>query len=216
MEYLKVWTSFREFIEPLKDAEKGRLFYAMLVYAESGEEPVLFEGNERFIWPVARQGIDATSKKVEALKANGSKGGRGNTKDKQEEATESNEKQNKANERLNVNVKDNVNIKEKVNKRFIPPSVEEVAAYCRERGNNVDAQTFVDFYSSKGWRVGNSPMKDWKACVRTWERGRSNTSERQPPRLLPAQAYSQRDYSGEDDEAIRRMLAMGEKEGIIP
>lgn len=213
MEYLKVWTSFREFIEPLTDAEKGRLFYAMLVYAESGEEPVLFEGNERFIWPVAKQGIDATSKKVEALKANGSKGGRGNTKDKQEEANESNEKQTKANERLNVNVNVNVKekVKDKVNNKFIPPSVEEVAAYCRERGNSVDAQSFVAFYESKGWKVGNTPMKSWKAAIVTWEKNR-----RDAPRTVSAQQYSQRDYSGEDDEAIRRMLAMGEKEGIIP
>ena len=50
------------------------------------------------------------------------------------------------------------------------PTVEEVAAYCRERGNSVDAERFVDFYASKGWKVGNQPMKDWKACVRTWER----------------------------------------------
>ena len=39
----------------------------------------------------------------------------------------------------------------------------------KERNNNVDAQRFIDFYTSKGWKVGNQPMKDWKACVRTWE-----------------------------------------------
>lgn len=54
--------------------------------------------------------------------------------------------------------------------RFAPPSLEEVTEYCRERNNNVDPQQFIDFYSSKGWKVGNQPMKDWKACVRTWER----------------------------------------------
>lgn len=54
--------------------------------------------------------------------------------------------------------------------KFQKPSVEEVAAYCAERGNKVDAQAFCDFYESKGWKVGNSAMKDWRACVRTWER----------------------------------------------
>ena len=54
-------------------------------------------------------------------------------------------------------------------KRFVPPTLEEVTAYCRERKNNVDPQNFIDFYTSKGWKVGNQPMKDWKACVRTWE-----------------------------------------------
>ena len=54
-------------------------------------------------------------------------------------------------------------------KRSTPPTVEEVQAYCFERCNNVDAQRFVDYYSSNGWMVGRSKMKDWKAAVRTWE-----------------------------------------------
>mgnify|MGYP003293079402 FL=1 len=56
-------------------------------------------------------------------------------------------------------------------KRFIPPTVEEVAAYCRERGNHVDAQRFVDYYTANGWMRGKTKLKDWRACVRTWERG---------------------------------------------
>lgn len=55
-------------------------------------------------------------------------------------------------------------------KRFSRPSVDEVRAYCSERGNAVNAESFVDFYESKGWKVGNSPMKDWRAAVRTWEK----------------------------------------------
>ena len=54
--------------------------------------------------------------------------------------------------------------------RFTPPTPEEVGAYVLERGSNVDPQRFVDFYASKGWRVGSQPMKDWRAAVRTWER----------------------------------------------
>lgn len=54
--------------------------------------------------------------------------------------------------------------------RFIPPTVDEVEAYCRERSNQVDSQRFVDFYTSKGWKVGKSSMKDWKASVRGWEK----------------------------------------------
>jgi hypothetical protein len=54
-------------------------------------------------------------------------------------------------------------------KRFTPPSVNDVAQYCTERNNNVDAVKFVDFYASKGWMIGKNKMKDWKAAVRTWE-----------------------------------------------
>ncbi len=55
-------------------------------------------------------------------------------------------------------------------KKFAIPTVEEVEQYCFERNNKVDAEMFVDFYSSKGWMIGKNPMKDWKAAVRTWER----------------------------------------------
>lgn len=62
-------------------------------------------------------------------------------------------------------------------KRFIPPSVEEVEQYCIERSNNIDAQSFIDFYESKGWMIGKNKMKDWKATVRTWERSRKQENK---------------------------------------
>jgi hypothetical protein len=55
-------------------------------------------------------------------------------------------------------------------KRFTPPTLEEVTAYCIERNNSVDAQHFIDYYTSNGWLVGKNKMKDWKAAIRTWER----------------------------------------------
>ena len=79
--------------------------------------------------------------------------------------------------------------------RFTPPSVDDVRAYCQERGNRVDAQRFVDFYASKGWRVGNQPMKDWRAAVRTWER------DDRPVKTVSAQQYTQRDYTEEELDA---------------
>lgn len=64
----------------------------------------------------------------------------------------------------------NTKEKEKT-KRFTPPTVEEVRAYCQERGNRIDPETFVDHYTANGWKVGGkSPMKDWRAAVRTWEK----------------------------------------------
>mgnify|MGYP001767301504 CR=1 FL=1 len=53
---------------------------------------------------------------------------------------------------------------------FKPPTVEEVRAYCAERGNGVDPELFCSHYQSNGWKVGKNPMKDWKAAVRTWEK----------------------------------------------
>jgi len=109
----------------------------------------------------------------------------------------------------NENEKENVNVneKEKENespsetkrekqakekrKRFSAPSVDEVRDYCRERGNSIDAETFVDFYSSKGWKVGNSPMKDWQSAIRTWEKRECRASPREQPASFNANDYLQ-------------------------
>jgi len=64
-------------------------------------------------------------------------------------------------------------------KRFIPPTVDQVREYCKERKNQVDAQRFVDFYEAKGWMVGKNKMKSWQAAVRTWE---AKDQESQPVR----------------------------------
>tara|TARA_R110002020_G_scaffold162915_1_gene348805 strand:- start:2073 stop:2693 length:621 start_codon:yes stop_codon:yes gene_type:complete len=74
-------------------------------------------------------------------------------------------------DKYNLNQKDkSPETAKKSIKRFKKPSWEEVSDYCNERMNNVDAKTFVDFYESKGWKIGKNPMKDWKAAVRTWEK----------------------------------------------
>ena len=86
---------------------------------------------------------------------------------------------------LNKLNKTKQNKKENIQRKtFSKPTVEEVKAYCSERKNNVDAEKFCDFYESKGWRVGKEPMKDWKACVRTWEK----SSASKPPGK-PTNAY---------------------------
>lgn len=64
-------------------------------------------------------------------------------------------------------------------KAFTPPSPAEVAAYCRERGNDISPESFCSFYASKGWRVGNQPMKDWRAAIRHWETRRAHENKQQ-------------------------------------
>jgi hypothetical protein len=85
-------------------------------------------------------------------------------------------------EYLNTNNNDNDNDNERIvdesstnrgrivkDENIIPPTFEMVDAYCRERDNGIDAQKFIDFYESKGWLIGKTKMKNWKAAVRTWE-----------------------------------------------
>ena len=62
-------------------------------------------------------------------------------------------------------------------KRFSPPTVDEVQEYCQSRSNGIDPEAFVAFYASKGWKVGRTPMKDWKQAVITWEKRRKQEGE---------------------------------------
>lgn len=62
--------------------------------------------------------------------------------------------------------------------KFQKPTLEEIREYCISRGNNVDPEQFYDFYESKGWIVGKSTMKDWRASVRTWEKREKEVPKR--------------------------------------
>ena len=217
MNYLKIWTSFREVIDPLNDGERGRLFTAMLEYAELGTLPE-FKGNERFIWPSAKQAIDRAAEKADTLRQNGAKGGRppkqnqrkpNETKENQTEPNETKENQTEPynNKEKEKELKETTLTggKEKPQARFSPPTVGDVADYCRERGNAVNAQRFVDFYAAKGWRIGKEPMKDWRAAVRTWE-ARDNEPGK-PVKTVSAQQYEQRHYQPGELDALGDDLA---------
>lgn len=165
MKYLKVWTDFTNAMETLKDAERGRLFTAMLDYAKQSTEPELV-GNERFIWSIVRAEIDrqrdAYNHKCEVNRANGA-----SRPQSPPVATNGSEPLQ------DYKIEDTTEEKKKPKKTiFSPPSVDQVAEYCQERKNGIDAQAFVDWYKANGWKVGKNPMKDWKAAVRTWEQRR--------------------------------------------
>ena len=71
------------------------------------------------------------------------------------------------NEYININ---NNSLYKKGSSRFQKPTIEEIRQYCLEKGYNVDAEQFFNFYESKGWVVGKSPMKNWRAAVCTWNK----------------------------------------------
>lgn len=172
--YIKVFVDYLDAIEPLGDAERGRLFTSLLEYARTGEAPQLC-GNERFLFPMMRAQIDRDTASMVELSEARSRAGKTGAEAKQANAKFA--KQNKQMPNLPSKSsydKDKDKDKDKDEsisraKRFTPPTLDDVSAYIRERGSNVDAQRFLDFYTAKGWMVGKNPMKDWKAAVRTWE-----------------------------------------------
>lgn len=211
--HLKVYFDFDERTEELNDIEKGRLLLAMLRYAAEGQKPDL-RGNERFCFPGFKKDIDRDIASYASKVENGNKGGRP-AKNKPNETENNLTKPNETENNLNLKNKNEEEEQEedrrtkskvKALSRFTPPTQEEVSAYCRERGNAVDPQRFVDFYAAKGWKVGNQPMKDWKAAVRTWEqREQQGTIGKlilPQGKVVTAQRYKQREYSEDELMAV--------------
>ena len=177
IEYFNAYHSYLKSIEPLNDAERGRLFTALLEYSSTGVTPDL-RGNERFIFPTMKEQIDRDMQKYEA-KCNKNRenvlrrytdvndGIRTDTKSTKEKAKE----KEKAKAKAKAKEKESTPpISPSRGTRFIPPTPDEVRAYCLERGGRVSAEKWYDYYTANGWKVGKNPMKDWKAAVRNWER----------------------------------------------
>lgn len=75
-----------------------------------------------------------------------------------------------------------ININRRSAPKFQKPTADEVRAYCNERGNGIDAQSFIDFYDARGWKLTKGVgMKDWKAAIRTWEKNRKSTAQKAKP-----------------------------------
>ena len=182
-----LYTDYRRQFDLLTDAELGQLIRAVMDYVETGQPPDLPAGPQMAFAFISAQ-IDRDMKKyhevVEKRRVAGSAGGKQKASNAKQNiaglANASTCKQTVANLPDNVNDNDNVNdIKKKdtkvsKEKSFIPPTVENVREYCQEGGYRVDAECFVDFYDSKGWLVGKTKMKDWKAAVRNWARNNRN------------------------------------------
>lgn len=193
IEYFCAYHSYLDSMEELNDTERGRLFTACLIYSKTGEAPQL-RGNERFVFPTLKAQIDRDKATYDSRCKKNSDNirKRWNTDVYDDEQPCTNDTKTKEKEKEKEKTKENNNIPPTPlpggakAKRVIPPTVDEVAAYCQERGNGLDPEAFVDFYASKGWMVGKNLMKDWKAAVRTWERsegrGTSGAGNRVQPR----------------------------------
>ena len=91
-----------------------------------------------------------------------------------------------------------------VNTPFSVPSLAEVSSYCKARGNQIDPQTFLDYYTANGWQVGKAPMQDWHAMIRRWERlDKKRAAERaSPPKQKRISDIGERTYTKEDWDRI--------------
>ena len=179
-----MYTDWNDMIEELDDQSRGQLLLAIMRYQSGAELPEMDIGAKVAFAQIRnqfRKDEEKYSRTVANRSAAGKLGGRpkanasAEKQKKQMLFEESSTKQTEAKKADNVNVNDNVlkenTLKGVKEKRFAPPTPENVRGYCREMGyTNVDAERFVDFYASKDWMVGKNRMKDWKAAVRNWAR----------------------------------------------
>lgn len=176
-----LYNSFYEPIKTLKNEQLGKLLRAIFNYTTNGE--ITQEQDILIAFMFIKNQLDIDNDKWEKEKQKrseaGKKGMASRWNNNDNSVITADNKNNsvinaitKITDNVNVNVNDNVYKKENIikEKRFKKPTLDEVREYCRERNNNIDAQSFIDFYESKGWKVGSQSMKDWKACIRTWER----------------------------------------------
>lgn len=149
---------------------------AIVRYALDGIEPDIeaLPDAAAIAFVMAKPNIDASRKRA-ANALNKKETETASNEDRTSIETASKPQQEKEEEKEKEKVKDKEQLLKESTKekrgRFSPPTLSEVAEYCRERGNTVNAQRFCDFYGRQGWRLNNGqPMKDWKAAVRLWER----------------------------------------------
>lgn len=156
MEVRESFILHTEWIEDLPEEYKNTFLSYIYHYGARGQEPKL-EGLEKTLWTKIKRRMDEDQEKWETTKIKRSAAGKAGAQKRWSQTGYyggyTTEEPAPAEKR----------------KRFVKPTIEEVRKYCAERKNNVDPQTFINYYESNGWKVSKNPMKDWKAAVRNWE-----------------------------------------------
>jgi hypothetical protein len=187
-------------LDEMSNEQAGIFIKSIKFYQEKGCLPELDFGLKMAITPFINQfqrDEEIYKKTCEARREAGSLGGKqklanasksyqkvakvadNDSKSKSESESES---ENKNESESESEIKNN-SVK---TKRFIKPTIQEIKDYCLERKNNVDVNKFFNYYEANGWKVGKNAMKDWKACVRTWEGNNfnSNSKTNDEPKFL--------------------------------
>lgn len=166
------YRSYYDAIRVLPKREQTAVLLALCAYALDKEEPNL-TGTAGAIFTLIRPTLDSGWKKA----IGGSRGTPQKDNEKIEERygkDTAKEKEGEKEGEIEIEIENECYTPKPPSgeKRFTPPSLDDVKAYCLERRNSIDPQAFVDFYASKNWMVGKNKMADWKAAMRTWEQRR--------------------------------------------
>lgn len=189
MDYIKIPVICIEAVLALTVPERGRLLGSLLRYIqgseEGAEEP---RGNEYSLYLVLKAQIDKDMEISKTRAEAGRSGGIAKASKRWQSVASSSKPPSSLPSPPTPPLSISPSPKEKPpkgGKKKVPPTVDEVRAYCLERGNGIDPQAFADYYEARGWKYGpGKPVADWKACVRTWENRRKQEGGEQCERYF--------------------------------
>ncbi|MFI3290209.1 MAG: DUF6291 domain-containing protein [Rikenellaceae bacterium] len=178
------YRSFRDAINEANNEEKLQIYEAIANYALDRKKPEL-SGIAKALWLAFKPQLDANWKRYSDGCKGSEAGKRGGRPKKNsgggsiENPTGVISKTPNVNDNVNDNNNENIGDNKRTAKRFTPPSFDEVSEYITTKGYNINPQSFIDFYDSNGWRVGNNPMRSWRAALSSW-----NSREGNNPQLI--------------------------------
>lgn len=211
--YVPIYLEWLDVTQDLTAEEKGNLIDAVVAYAAGVEYEHLLTGAVRICFRFLKGQVDR-NREISEIRRNARQ-----NKDDQPESEEDEQEQNGTNRNKTEQngtklpkekEKEEEKEKDKDKKRFDPPTLDEVTAYMKEIGCDVDPQYFLDYQEARNWVLSNGKKaKDWKAVIRTWKH---NDFKRQPTtgtsgvKKVVAQMYTQSDYTGVQEEVEERWL----------
>ena len=159
--YFQYYETFETIIEKIKDIEEREWLRKVIInYGLHGLEPdTFFSEALEIAWTICKDLIDQQHHRREVNAAN--RAGK-----KAEPAT--NEENSAIEPQPEEKPAQEIQPEKPKRKNFVKPTVEEIAAYCKEKNYNINAQQFFNYYESNGWKIGRNAMKSWQAAVQNW------------------------------------------------
>ena len=159
--YFQYYETFEIVIEKIKDIEEREWLRKVIIqYGLHGTAPESFNSEALEIaWTICKDLIDQQIHRREVNAAN--RAGK-------KAEPETNKENLAAEPQPEEKPVQEIQQEKPKRKNFVKPTVEEIAAFCKEKKININVKKFFLHYESNGWHVGKTPMKSWKAAVQKW------------------------------------------------
>ena len=159
--YFQYYETFEVILEKIKDVEEREHMRKTIInYGLYGTEPAGLSELEEMAWTICKELIDQQQHRREINAANRAA--------KKAETTAPEPATDPASAQPAQEPEEKPKSQPEKRAKFVKPTVEEIAAYCKEKGYNINARQFFNYYESNGWKVGRNAMKSWQAAVQNW------------------------------------------------